>query len=44
MKIEIIEVMTTAGRSKWIVRLNGRAIGNYWTKAGAERRAREVSP
>lgn len=41
--VEIVEVVTTMGRSKWIVKINGSAVANYWTKSGAERKAKSLA-
>ena len=41
--VEIISVTTATGSTKWIVKVNGRPVANYWTKAGAEKRAAQLA-
>lgn len=35
--VEIVSVVTDLGSTKWIVRVNGRAVRNFWTRKGADR-------
>ena len=37
--VEIVEVTTDMGATKWIVKVNGAPVGNYWTRSAAERKA-----
>lgn len=42
--VAIKEVALSNNRgSKWIVTVNGKTIANYWTKAGAERKAASLA-
>ncbi len=47
--VEIVEVVLadsgplTSRGSRWIVKANGRPVANYQTRAGAERKAAQVT-